>query len=212
MQSRLTRYQQLLQKRDYYAILDIDPSTPDDLVEELAKKNFKKLALQYHPDRCPQDKEGVIFKALTEAKDILTDSTKRRTYRRGANQPQSTAKPAYQQTYAPRARPQPGWSEHAPSAHEQRPEQKRYPSVRVRFQQPQASFFFVQPRISQQDLFQAMIMMALMDAMVRAAQQYAAEQIFLATFIGMQRNAHFCRVDNQFYGFEAPQQFHVRVR
>lgn len=207
------RFRQLHQKRDYYAILEIDPTTPDNQVEELAKKNFKKLALKYHPDRNPEDKEGVIFKALSEAKDVLTDSTKRAAYKADLN-PASASKGQSiprQTSYAPRARPQPGWTPFNDSP-KQASTQRQYPSVRV--QRPQfAPFFFIQPRprpIIQDDILQALLTVIIMDALMRAAQQHAAQQAFLVVLMGMQRNAHHCRAHG-FQEQDIPQQ-RVRVR
>ena len=63
--------------KDYYGALEVGR---DASVEDI-KKSYRKLALQYHPDRNPGDKsaEGK-FKAITEAYEVLSDPDKRRTY------------------------------------------------------------------------------------------------------------------------------------
>lgn len=62
--------------KDFYAVLGIPKnSTTDDI-----KKAYRKLALQYHPDR-NKSKEGVEkFKELSHAYEILSDSQKRQAY------------------------------------------------------------------------------------------------------------------------------------
>jgi molecular chaperone DnaJ len=66
-------------KRDYYATLEVArEATADDL-----KKAFRKLAMKYHPDRNPGDKQAEArFKELNEAYDVLKDDTKRAAYDR----------------------------------------------------------------------------------------------------------------------------------
>ena len=55
-------------ERDYYEILGIDKSANGDEI----KKSFRKLAMQYHPDRNPGDKEAEAkFKEINEAYEIL---------------------------------------------------------------------------------------------------------------------------------------------
>ncbi|MFZ1082909.1 MAG: molecular chaperone DnaJ [Candidatus Kryptoniota bacterium] len=65
--------------RDYYEILGVDKSTSIDGV----KKAYRKLAMQYHPDRNPGNKEAEEkFKEATEAYEILSDQDKRSRYDR----------------------------------------------------------------------------------------------------------------------------------
>jgi molecular chaperone DnaJ len=66
-------------KRDYYAILEVArDASADDL-----KKAFRKLAMQFHPDRNPGDKQAEArFKELNEAYDVLKDDQKRGAYDR----------------------------------------------------------------------------------------------------------------------------------
>ena len=60
--------------RDYYEILDVAKSANGDEI----KKSFRRLAMQYHPDRNPGDKEAEAkFKEANEAYAVLSDSEKR---------------------------------------------------------------------------------------------------------------------------------------
>lgn len=64
-------------KRDYYEILGVNRGAP---VEEI-KKSYRKLALQFHPDRNPNNKEAEEkFKEAAEAYEVLSDSEKRHRY------------------------------------------------------------------------------------------------------------------------------------
>lgn len=66
-------------KQDYYDILGASRSAS---AEEL-KKAYRKLAMKYHPDKNPGDKEAEKkFKELNEAYDILKDDQKRAAYDR----------------------------------------------------------------------------------------------------------------------------------
>jgi curved DNA-binding protein CbpA len=63
--------------KDYYRILEV---TPDSNEEEI-RKNYRRLAMLYHPDRNP-DKPGAEekFKEIAEAYGVLTDPGKRQQY------------------------------------------------------------------------------------------------------------------------------------
>jgi molecular chaperone DnaJ len=66
-------------KQDYYATLGVERNAT---AEEL-KKAYRKLAMQYHPDRNPGDaKSEAKFKELNEAYDVLKDDQKRPAYDR----------------------------------------------------------------------------------------------------------------------------------
>lgn len=66
-----------MSKRDYYEVLGVERNVSEaDL-----KKAFKRLAMKYHPDRNPDDKEAEEkFKEAKEAFDILSDAQKRAAY------------------------------------------------------------------------------------------------------------------------------------
>jgi molecular chaperone DnaJ len=70
-------------KRDYYEILGINKTAS---IEEI-KTNYRKLAMQYHPDRNPDNHEAEEkFKEATEAYEILSDQDKRSRYDRFGHQ------------------------------------------------------------------------------------------------------------------------------
>ena len=67
----------MAEKRDYYEVLGVD-KTAD---KETIKRAYKKLAIKYHPDRNPGNKEAEEkFKEAAEAYDVLHDPQKRQQY------------------------------------------------------------------------------------------------------------------------------------
>ena len=66
-----------MEKRDYYEVLGVSKSA--DATE--IKKAYRKLALKYHPDKNPGDKEAEEkFKEAAEAYDVLSNEEKKRRY------------------------------------------------------------------------------------------------------------------------------------
>lgn len=66
-------------KRDYYEILSVAKNASADEI----KKAYRKVAMQFHPDRNPGDKAAEEkFKEAAEAYEILSDSDKRAQYDR----------------------------------------------------------------------------------------------------------------------------------
>lgn len=66
-------------KRDYYEILGLQRNASVDDI----KKTYRKLAMQFHPDRNPGNKESEEkFKEATEAYEVLSDPDKRARYDR----------------------------------------------------------------------------------------------------------------------------------
>lgn len=63
--------------RDYYEILGVSENASEDEI----KKAYRKKAMEYHPDRNPDDPEAEKkFKAASEAYDVLSDPEQRRRY------------------------------------------------------------------------------------------------------------------------------------
>ncbi|MBX3255517.1 MAG: molecular chaperone DnaJ [Chitinophagaceae bacterium] len=66
-------------KRDYYEVLGVSKSASGDEI----KKAYRKVAMQYHPDRNPGDKAAEEkFKEAAEAYEVLSDETKKAQYDR----------------------------------------------------------------------------------------------------------------------------------
>jgi molecular chaperone DnaJ len=67
----------MAQKRDYYEVLGVSKGASEDEI----KKAYRKIAIKYHPDRNPGDKEAEEkFKEAAEAYDVLHDPKKRQQY------------------------------------------------------------------------------------------------------------------------------------
>lgn len=70
-------------KRDYYEILMVERSVDSDTL----KKSYRKLAMQYHPDRNPGDQSAEEkFKEAAEAYEVLSNAEKRAQYDRFGHQ------------------------------------------------------------------------------------------------------------------------------
>jgi molecular chaperone DnaJ len=67
----------MAKKKDYYELLEVSKSASADDI----KKAYRKLAMKYHPDKNPGDKEAEDnFKKINEAYEILQDPQKRAAY------------------------------------------------------------------------------------------------------------------------------------
>jgi molecular chaperone DnaJ len=68
-----------VRKRDYYEVLEVSRDADGDAIT----RAYRKLAMRYHPDRNPGDKEAEAkFKEATEAHEVLHDPNKRQVYDR----------------------------------------------------------------------------------------------------------------------------------
>jgi molecular chaperone DnaJ len=66
-----------MSKRDYYESLGIARNASDEEI----KKAYRRMAMKYHPDRNPDDKQAEEkFKELKEAYEVLSDGRKRAAY------------------------------------------------------------------------------------------------------------------------------------
>ena len=65
------------EKRDYYEVLGVSKTATDAEI----KKAYRKLAMKYHPDYNPGDKDAEEkFKEINEANEVLSDPKKRQLY------------------------------------------------------------------------------------------------------------------------------------
>jgi curved DNA-binding protein len=62
--------------RDLYSILGVDKNADEDAI----KKQYRKLAMKYHPDKSPGKASEAKFKEINQAYDVLGDATKRALY------------------------------------------------------------------------------------------------------------------------------------
>ncbi|WP_258102510.1 molecular chaperone DnaJ [Marinoscillum sp. MHG1-6] len=70
-------------KRDYYEILGVEKSASKDEI----KKAYRKVAIKYHPDKNPDDKDAEeMFKEAAEAYEVLSNDEKRQRYDRFGHQ------------------------------------------------------------------------------------------------------------------------------
>lgn len=70
-------------KRDFYEILGVDKSAGKDEI----KKAYRKIAIKYHPDKNPDDKQAEeMFKEAAEAYEVLSNDEKRQRYDRFGHQ------------------------------------------------------------------------------------------------------------------------------
>ena len=64
-------------EKDYYELLEVSRDANGDEI----KKSYRRLAMKYHPDRNPGNKEAEAkFKEINEAYDVLKEEKKRADY------------------------------------------------------------------------------------------------------------------------------------
>src|SRR5919198_213887 len=67
----------MAQNKDFYAVLGVSASASQDEI----KKQYRKLAARYHPDKNPNDaKAADRFKEISEAYQVLGDAERRKQY------------------------------------------------------------------------------------------------------------------------------------
>jgi molecular chaperone DnaJ len=64
------------EKRDYYEVLGVKREASKDEI----KDSYRKLAMQFHPDRNKDPAAEERFKEISEAYAVLSDDQKRQTY------------------------------------------------------------------------------------------------------------------------------------
>jgi molecular chaperone DnaJ len=84
--------------KDYYGILGLQPSASTDEI----KKAYRRLALQYHPDKTPGDPYAAEqFAAIKEAYETLTNTSKKSVYLQQRWYHQASGKKRYQPVMTP---------------------------------------------------------------------------------------------------------------
>ncbi len=78
-----------MRQRTHYEVLGVPPDAPLSQI----KAAFRELAKRYHPDLNP-GMEGVRFRQILNAYDVLSDSIRRRAYDREIQRSASPTRPA----------------------------------------------------------------------------------------------------------------------
>jgi len=86
-----------MENKDYYKILNVTKTAKPNEIKE----SYRKLALQYHPDRNHDDPEAInMMKIINEAYAVLSDSDKRREYDTMQQQFGTNAYSQFRQSYS----------------------------------------------------------------------------------------------------------------